>query len=111
MQIHLIGIRDSPDHRCVRDKEVKLERVRIVEFFLKKIYENFVGTLETVRNREVSVQRGSTVSCSRTTIMNSVRSLKEVGERENGSVRGRHECHACQANDERHQSVIRLHNT
>ena len=23
--------------------------------FLKKIYENFVGTLETVRNREVSV--------------------------------------------------------
>ena len=26
----------------------------------KKIYENFVGTLETVRNREVSVQRGST---------------------------------------------------
>ena len=29
--------------------------------FLKKIYENFVGTLETVRNREVSVPRGSTV--------------------------------------------------
>ena len=26
----------------------------------KKIYENFVGTLETVRNREVSVRRGST---------------------------------------------------
>ena len=26
----------------------------------KKIYENFVGTLETVRNREVPVQRGST---------------------------------------------------
>ena len=26
----------------------------------KKIYENFVGTLETVRNREVSVWRGST---------------------------------------------------
>ena len=24
-------------------------------FFLKKLYENFVGTLETVRNREVSV--------------------------------------------------------
>jgi len=24
-------------------------------FFFKKIYENFVGTLETVRNREVSV--------------------------------------------------------
>ena len=30
-------------------------------FFLKKIYENFVGTLETVRNIEVSVPRGSTV--------------------------------------------------
>ena len=30
-------------------------------FFLKKICENFVGTLETVRNREVSVPRGSTV--------------------------------------------------
>ena len=29
--------------------------------FLKKIYENFVGTLETVRNIEVSVPRGSTV--------------------------------------------------
>ena len=26
----------------------------------KKIYDNFVGTLETVRNREVSVRRGST---------------------------------------------------
>ena len=42
-----------------------LERVRITEGFLKKIYqENFVGTLETVRNREVSVPRGSTVSLS-----------------------------------------------
>ena len=30
-------------------------------FFLKKIYENFVGTMETVRNIEVSVPRGSTV--------------------------------------------------
>ena len=30
-------------------------------FFLKKIYESFAGTLETVRNREVSVQRGWTV--------------------------------------------------
>ena len=30
-------------------------------FFLKKIYENFDGTLETVRNIEVSVPRGSTV--------------------------------------------------
>ena len=38
-----------------------LERVRIIEGFLKKIYENFVGTLETVRNIEVSVPRGSTV--------------------------------------------------
>ena len=39
-----------------------LQRVRIIEvFFFKKIYENFVGTLETVRNREVSVPRGLTV--------------------------------------------------
>ena len=38
-----------------------LERIRIIEVFLKQIYENFVGTLETVRNREVSVPRGSTV--------------------------------------------------
>ena len=30
-------------------------------FFLKKIYENFVKTLETVHNREVSAPRGSTV--------------------------------------------------
>ena len=30
-----------------------LERVPIIEFFLKKIYENFVGTLETIRNRGV----------------------------------------------------------
>ena len=29
--------------------------VRIIEGFLKKIYENFFATLETVRNREVSV--------------------------------------------------------
>ena len=28
-------------------------------FFFKKIDENFVGTLETVRNRDVSVPRGS----------------------------------------------------
>ena len=33
-----------------------------MEVFLKKIDENFVGTLETVRNREVSVPRGSTVA-------------------------------------------------
>ena len=39
-----------------------LETVGIKEvFFLKKIYENFVGTLETVLNIEVSVPRGSTV--------------------------------------------------
>ena len=31
------------------------------EFFLKKISENFVGTLGTVRIKEVSVPRGSTV--------------------------------------------------
>ena len=41
-----------------------LERVRIIEVFLKKIYGNFVGLWETVRNREVSVPRGSTVSLS-----------------------------------------------
>ena len=29
--------------------------------FLKKIYENFVGALETIRNTEVPVPRGSTV--------------------------------------------------
>ena len=29
--------------------------VRIMEFFLKKIYDNFVGILKTVRNREVPV--------------------------------------------------------
>ena len=51
MQIYLIGIRDSPDHRSVRNKEIKfiriyylgprfsvrfphrLERVRIIEGF------------------------------------------------------------------------------
>ena len=38
-----------------------LKRVRIIEVSLKKIYENFVGTVEAVRNREVSVPRGSTV--------------------------------------------------
>ena len=30
-------------------------------FFFKKIYENFVRTLETVRNIEVSIRRGWTV--------------------------------------------------
>ena len=34
-----------------------LQRVRIIDFFFffKKIYKNFVGTLETVRNREMSL--------------------------------------------------------
>ena len=62
----------SPDHRSVRNKEVKFIRIYSLEprfsvlcpyqtesvlqrFFLKRTYENFVGTLETVRNREVSV--------------------------------------------------------
>ena len=42
--------------------EIRLIGIRIIEvfFFFKKIHENFVGTLETVRNREVSVPRGST---------------------------------------------------
>ena len=31
-------------------------------FFFEKMDKNFVGTLETVRNREVSVPRGSTVA-------------------------------------------------
>ena len=31
-------------------------------FFVKKICQNFVGTQETVRNREVSVRTGSTVT-------------------------------------------------
>ena len=46
-----------------------LERVRIIEdfFFCKKIYENFVGTLETVRNRELSVLRGLSVRYPYTT--------------------------------------------
>ena len=37
-----------------------LERVGTMEdfFFFKKIYENFVETLETVRNREESVLEG-----------------------------------------------------
>ena len=36
----VVRTRESPYHR---------------RLFLKKIYENFVGTLKTVRNREVSV--------------------------------------------------------
>ena len=51
VQIHLIRIGDSLDHRSVGNKE----------FLLKKIYEIFEQTLETVRNREVSAPRGSTV--------------------------------------------------
>ena len=68
MQITLIGIRDSLDHRSVRNREVKFIRiyslgprfsVRSVRVskspyyrgFLMKTYGNFVGTLETVRNR------------------------------------------------------------
>ena len=47
-----------------------LERVRIIEgFFCKKIYENFVGTLESVRNRELSVLRGSSVRYPYTTTL------------------------------------------
>ena len=72
MQIHLIEIRDR--HLITVVSVIK--RLRLYEFtlwgrdfvfvvrikesryyggFLKKIYENFVGTLETVRNREESV--------------------------------------------------------
>ncbi len=51
------------NHRNVRNKEVKLiwicllgPMVHIIEdFFLKKMYENVVGTSEVVRNREVAV--------------------------------------------------------
>ena len=32
-----------------------LESVHIIEFFFKKVNENFVGTLETVPNKEVSL--------------------------------------------------------
>ena len=41
--VPVVRIRESPYYRG---------------FFSNKIYENFVGTLETVRNREVSVPRG-----------------------------------------------------
>ena len=34
---------------------VRIRESRYYVFFLKKIYENFLGTLETVRNREESV--------------------------------------------------------
>ena len=77
VQIHLIGIRNSPDHCRVRNKEVKFicyslgqrfsvrcpyQRESVLQrLFLKKIYDNFVGTLETARNREVSIPRGLTV--------------------------------------------------
>ena len=39
--------------------------VRIRESILKKIYENFVGTLETVHNIEVSVLEKCPYNCSR----------------------------------------------
>ena len=45
-----VCIRESPYHRGF--------------FFLKKIRENFVRTVETVRNIEVSVPRSSTVHVS-----------------------------------------------
>ena len=44
--VSIVGIGESPYYRG---------------FFLKKIYDNFVWTLETVRNREVSVPIGSSV--------------------------------------------------
>ena len=78
VQIHLIGIRDwllitavsiikrlslykftlEPRFsvHCLYQRESVLWRV-----FFKKLYENFVAALETVRYREVSVPRGSTV--------------------------------------------------
>ena len=40
-------------------------RIRESPYYRKKIYENFVETLETVRNREVSLPRGSTVATER----------------------------------------------
>ena len=40
--VSVVRIRESPYYRGF--------------FFLKKIYENFVGTLETARNREVGVR-------------------------------------------------------
>ena len=69
---------DSPDRdwRFTLITEVSvIKRLSLCEFTLwgrnlvsvvcirkrKKIYEKLVGTLETVRNREVSVTRGSTV--------------------------------------------------
>ena len=59
MQIHRIGIRDSPDHRSVRDKEVYtnllslsgteilcplsvLQIVRVVEDYFKRKYEMII---------------------------------------------------------------------
>ena len=41
-----------------------LERVGIMEVFFEKIYENFVGTLETVHNIEVSVLEKCPYNCS-----------------------------------------------
>ena len=42
--------------------------VLVIEFVFKKIYENLVGTLKTVRNIEVSVPRGSTYCICLSTI-------------------------------------------
>ena len=72
MQIHLIGIRDLPEHRIIKRLSLyevtlwgrdSVSVVRIAKsphfffffFFFEKIYENFVGTLRTVRNREMSL--------------------------------------------------------
>ena len=68
----------APDHRSVHNKDVKFIRIYslgprfsvhcpyqresvLQRVFLKKLYENFVTALETVRYRDVSVLRGSTV--------------------------------------------------
>ena len=40
---------------------VRIRKSPYYRGFFFKIYENFVGTLETVHNRKVSVPRGSTV--------------------------------------------------
>ena len=41
-----------------------LQRVRIF-FFFEKIYENFVGTLRTVRNREMSLLERCPYDCNK----------------------------------------------
>ena len=54
-------MREIKNARFSRPLSVYRKSTYYRDFFLKKIYENFVGTLETVRNIEVSVPRGSTV--------------------------------------------------